>query len=54
MASIEQLTGRAPALSDVAAGCARHLAAILGREPVSDPDFDWTSWLPASTSASTP
>lgn len=52
MTSIERLTGQAPALSDVAADCARHLSEILGREPVADPD--WTTWPPAlsaSTSA---
>ncbi len=52
MTSIERLTGQAPALSDVAADCARHLSEILGREPVADPD--WTTWpqaLRASTSA---
>lgn len=54
MTSIERLTGQAPALSDVAADCARHLSGILGREPVSDPDSGWTTWLQASTSASMP
>jgi lipoyl(octanoyl) transferase len=58
MTSIEQLTGpigkTTPALPDVAAGCARHLAAILGREPVFDPFPDWAPCLTASTSASTP
>src|SRR5215218_6416149 len=48
MSSIEQLTGptgKPPALPDVAATCARHLAEILGREPVSDPNPDWEPWL---------
>jgi lipoyl(octanoyl) transferase len=54
MTSIEQLTGKTPALADVAAGCARHLAEILGREPVSDPYPDWAPCLIESTSASTP
>jgi lipoyl(octanoyl) transferase len=54
MTSIERLTGRAPALPEVAADCARHLAEILGREPVFDPYPDWSSCLLASTSASTP
>lgn len=57
MTSIEQLigpAGKTPALPDVAAECARHLSEILGREPVSDPDPDWTTWLRASTLASTP
>lgn len=54
MTSIEQLMGKAPALPDVAADCARHLSEILGREPVSDPYPDWAPCLTASTSASTP
>lgn len=54
MTSIEQLTGKALALADVAADCARHLAKILGREPVSDPYPDWAPCLIESTSASTP
>jgi lipoyl(octanoyl) transferase len=54
MTSIERLTGTAPALPEVAAACACHLAEILGREPVSDPYPEWSSCLLASTSASTP
>ncbi|HEX3127527.1 MAG TPA: lipoyl(octanoyl) transferase LipB [Thermoanaerobaculia bacterium] len=58
MTSIEQLIGptgkKTPALPDVAADCARHLAEILGREPVAEPHPDWESWLRASTSVSTP
>jgi lipoyl(octanoyl) transferase len=51
MTSMERLTGKAPALPEVAAACARHLAEILGREPVSDPYPDWAPCLIASTSA---
>jgi lipoyl(octanoyl) transferase len=57
MTSIEQLigpTGKTPALPDVAADCARHLAEILGREPVSDPCPDLAPCRIASTSASMP
>jgi lipoyl(octanoyl) transferase len=54
MTSIEQLTGKTPSLPDIAADCARHLAEILGREPVSDPNPDWAPWLIESTSASMP
>ena len=54
MTSIEQLTGKAPTLPEVAADCARHLAEILGRELVSDPYPDWAPCLTASTSVSMP
>jgi lipoyl(octanoyl) transferase len=55
MTSIEQLigpAGKTPVLPDVAADCARHLAEILGREPVSDPCPDLAPCRIASTSAS--
>jgi lipoyl(octanoyl) transferase len=35
--SIERLTGRAPALPEVAAACARHFADLFGRRPVEAP-----------------
>ena len=50
MTSIERLTGKAPALPDVAAIAARHFSEIFGRELVDDP---YPSWAPASVSAST-
>jgi lipoyl(octanoyl) transferase len=50
MTSIERLTGRAPALPEIAAVCARHFGEVLGRELVHDP---YPSWAPASISAST-
>src|SRR5262245_28782321 len=50
MTSIERLAGTAPALSEVAAVCARHFGAVFGRELVDDP---FPSWAPASISAST-
>lgn len=53
MTSIERLTGRAPSLPDVAAGCARHLSEILGRELVADSDPDWAPCTAASISGST-
>jgi lipoyl(octanoyl) transferase len=53
MTSIERLTGRAPALAEVAADCARHLSGILGRERVADSDPDWAPCTAVSISAST-
>lgn len=50
MTSIERLTGKAPALSEAAAACARHFGEVFGRELVDDP---FPSWAPASISAST-
>lgn len=50
MTSIERLTGKAPALSEVAAVCARHFGEVFDRELVADPH---PSWAPASISAST-
>ena len=50
MTSIERLTGRAPALSETAAVCARHFGEIFDRELVSDLQ---PSWAPASISVST-
>jgi lipoyl(octanoyl) transferase len=37
MTSIERLTGRAPALPEIAAVCARHFAAVFERELVAAP-----------------
>ena len=50
MTSIERLTGKAPALPDIAAVAARHFGEVFGRELVDDP---YPSWAPASVSAST-
>jgi lipoate-protein ligase B len=35
LTSIERLTGRAPALSEIAAVCARHFAAVFERELIA-------------------
>ncbi len=51
MTSIEQETGNAPALPDIAAVAARHLSEILGREAVSDLRQDWEPCRSASISA---
>ena len=42
--SIERLTGRAPALPEVAAACARHCAAVFARQPVeAEPPRAWAT-----------
>jgi lipoyl(octanoyl) transferase len=53
MTSIERLTGQAPAVSEVAAACARRFGEVFGRGLAADPCPDLAPCNIASISAST-